>query len=307
MAKVHLIGIGECMVEFHAATSLGEAKTLAKAFGGDVLNTLVHAARNGLEVAFVTEVGNDPFGQYLLGAWWAEGIDISHAPMVEGINGVYFISVDDEGERQFTYRRAGSAAARMSPESLDREFVSNAECLFISGISQAISASAARVVDSALQAAGEDVLVGYDPNYRYPLWQERGDGLEGARKAFKEAADHANWLLPSYPTDVPLVADRMLSPNEAMNAFGEQGGSTGLAMKMGAEGVKVRTDGCDIHVPPKRNVTVLDTTGAGDAWNGKFLADLMAGSKPCTAARAANEYAGMTLAYRGAIPPLAHW
>jgi len=297
---VDLIGIGECMVEFHASTSLGDASILEKSFGGDVLNTLVHAARNGLRTAFVTQVGNDPFGDYLIRCWQSEGVDTSWARMVEGVNGVYFISVDSEGERQFTYRRAGSAAARMSPDALDTDFLKCSGTVFVSGISQAISASAAAVVERAVASVGDDVRLVYDPNFRPALWDE-GSGLHGARDAYRVGARGASWVLPSYPADVPLVSDCAPGPREALRLFTAD--CPRVAMKMGGDGVLMSVHGVESEAPAARVERVIDTTGAGDAWNGAFMAALQGGAGALEAAALANAYAGGTLAFRGAIPP----
>jgi len=88
-----LIGVGECMVELFAEEPLGQAPVLRRAYGGDVLNALVSATRLGSRTGFVSRVGDDPFGESLRAAWREDGVDVSHAPLVPGENGVYFISV----------------------------------------------------------------------------------------------------------------------------------------------------------------------------------------------------------------------
>ncbi|HEX8602045.1 MAG TPA: PfkB family carbohydrate kinase, partial [Pseudoduganella sp.] len=77
--RFDLIGLGECMVEFNATEPLSQAVGFSKAYGGDVLNALVTAARQGARTAFVSRVGDDPFGAGLRAAWQEEGIDVSRA------------------------------------------------------------------------------------------------------------------------------------------------------------------------------------------------------------------------------------
>ena len=98
-----LVSVGECMVELRAGESLRTATELQRSYGGDTLNTLVTASRLGLRTAFISRVGDDPFGEGLRQAWQAEGVNVDAAPVVSGENGVYFIHVQD-GEREFTYR-----------------------------------------------------------------------------------------------------------------------------------------------------------------------------------------------------------
>ncbi len=124
-----LIGIGECMVEFHASEPLGVAAALQRGFGGDVLNALVAASRAGARTGFITRVGNDPFGAAMRAAWADESIDLAQAPLAEGENGVYFISVSADGEREFSYRRQDSPAARLGPDDLDEAYIASARCL----------------------------------------------------------------------------------------------------------------------------------------------------------------------------------
>ncbi len=170
-----LVGLGECMVEFWADEPLGSAERLHRAYGGDVLNALVTAARLGSRVGFMTKVGDDPFGPGLLEAWRSEGVDTAHAPLVGGENGVYFISLRAGGEREFTYRRTGSAASTLAPDDLDASYLGSSRTLLVSGITQAISEGAgAATLEATRLAKRRGVRVTYDPNYRPRLWRAQG-------------------------------------------------------------------------------------------------------------------------------------
>lgn len=287
-AAFDLIGIGECMVEFYATEPLAQATQFHKSYGGDVLNALVAAARSGSRTAFASRVGDDPFGPGLLVAWRAEGIDTSHAPLVPGENGVYFIAVDEHGERSFTYRRAGSAASRMTAE-VDETFVASARCLLLSGITQAISPGArAATLAAARIARARGVTVAYDPNYRPGLWSDAAT----ARAACAELLPYVDILLPSLPADADVLPDPVhtLAPH--------------VVVKLGEQGCHVWLDGARTVVPAVP-AHVVDTTGAGDCWNGTYLAQLLQGTSATAAAAQANAAAAAKLAHRGAIPPRA--
>lgn len=301
MKALDLIGVGECMVEFFANEPLAQTRTFTRAFGGDVLNALVAAARLGSSTGFVTRVGDDPFGPGLLAAWRAEGIDTRCAPLVRGENGVYFISLKEHGEREFTYRRAGSAASRLAPEDLEPEYLASARMVLLSGITQAISPSAqAATLQAAQLARSSGTLVAYDPNYRPALWAERG-GLEVARRAFVELAPYVDVLLPSFPADLALLGLEHLDPPAALQALGRHVPRSGL--KAGSEGAWLGWEGRLLHVPAASPRHIRDTTGAGDAWNGAFLHGLLQEQEPFDAAVQANRLAAAKLAYRGAIAP----
>lgn len=307
--RFDLVGIGECMVEFHSAEPLATSTTLQRGYGGDVLNALVANARLGGATGFITRVGDDPFGPGLVQAWRREGVDTACALERPGDNGVYFISVAPDGERAFTYRRAGSPASMMGPQDIDPAYIAASHWLLLSGITQALSPSArAATLAAAHIAVQHGVRIAYDPNYRPRLWTAHG-GLNGARAAFDEIAPLADWLLPSHPADAVLLGEAD-SYDETLDAgfavagrFAER--ARNVALKCGADGCIVAGSGPARHVPGVKAEQVVDTTGAGDCWNGSFLYHLQRGAAPVDAAAAANALAAAKLAYRGAIPPAA--
>jgi len=296
-----VVGVGECMVEFHATEPLASASTLVRAYGGDVLNALTIAARLGARTGFVTRVGQDPFGPGLRSAWQRDGIDTKYAPLVPGENGVYFISVHENGEREFTYRRAGSAAAGLTEHDVPAAYVASSRVLLLSGITQAISQAAqAATLHAARAARAAGTLVAYDPNYRPKLWDARG-GERAARHAYQELAPLADLLLPSYPADLVFLSAPAESAREAAVAFARH--AARAAVKAGDQGAWLADEHGVHHAPATRAARVLDTTGAGDAWNGAFLHALISGRPSAHAAEFANAVAAWKLQFRGAIPP----
>jgi 2-dehydro-3-deoxygluconokinase len=300
-AMFDLIGIGECMVEFTTGEDASSATHWHRSFGGDVLNSLVTASRLGLRTAFVTRVGKDLFGSGLRASWASEGIDTSHAPLVTGTNGVYFVSLRENGEREFTYRRNGSAASQLEPSDLDERLFAHSRAVLLSGVTQAISRSAeATTLRAAQLARAFGATVIFDPNYRPALWAAQG-GLSGAQRAWAQLEPFVDVLLPSAPADLPALGWRDSSAESLL-----QGAMTPkvIAIKCGDQGVWVRSETSQaMHIPAAPNVTVLDSTGAGDAWNGAFIAAHLKGQPLNIAAREANRVAAMKLAYRGAIAP----
>ncbi|MES3025754.1 MAG: sugar kinase [Pseudomonadota bacterium] len=301
---IGLLALGECMVEFHA----GRADGAGHAYGGDVANALVAFARLGGRAGFISQVGDDEYGAGLRGALQQEGVDLLHAPLRPGANGVYTISVDAHGERSFSYRRAGSPASRIGPANLDPAYLASARCLLVSGITQALSASA-RAATLAAARIGSDagVMVVYDPNYRPHLWETQG-GVCAARAAFDELLPYTSWILPSHPSDATLLGEGHAragaGDSAAMAAqFALRGPS--VVLKCGAEGCIIVQSAATDTVAGVKAPSVVDTTGAGDLWNGSFLFYLLAGHGPLAAAREANRLAARTLGYCGAIPPRA--
>lgn len=287
-----LVSVGECMVELRARESLRTATELQRSYGGDTLNTLVTASRLGLRTAFISRVGNDPFGEGMRRAWEVEGVNVEAAPLVSGENGVYFIHVQDS-EREFTYRRAGSAASQLSPSDIPEPLIAATKVLLISGITQAISANAqAATLYAARLAREHHVYVAYDPNYRPALWQSRG-GLKAAWRACQEVLPFTDLLLPSHPADDVLMTD-------LADWHGVQ------VSKRGAEGAILRGASGDTVIPASP-VTVTDSTGAGDAFNAGLISGLLEGRTLSEAVTFAHRVAGIGLRYPGAIPPRAEF
>ncbi len=157
-----LVCLGEAMIEFNQAP--GDPTRYTAGFGGDTSNCAIAAARIGARSGYITQVGDDVFGAQLLALWRDEGVDTAGVRVLAaGETGVYFVTHGAQGHA-FTYRRAGSAASRMAPD--DAAFapciqqVGRASMLHVSGISQAISASACAVVVAAIERARAQACAG---------------------------------------------------------------------------------------------------------------------------------------------------
>jgi 2-dehydro-3-deoxygluconokinase len=311
-----VVGVGEAMLELRALGPLATADRLHVSSAGDVLNALVALARLGTSTGFVSRVGDDPFGARLREAWRDLGVDVRHAPLVQGKNGVYFISLSRDGEREFVYHRRDSAASRLAPHDIDQTYVSSARIVLVSGITQAVSESAQAATAEVVRVArASGTVVAYDPNYRRALWRDRAERAFGAgdpeeletaalvlaRQAFLEIASSVDVMMPSFPSDAILVAPEPTSPAELATAVAAFGAAT-VGVKAGATGAYVAR-GHEVSFAPGKPVAApKDTTGAGDAWNGAFLHMLLRGWPALDAAAFANRYGAWSVHRSGAIP-----
>ena len=180
-----LLAIGEALVELNQPK---EGAPFAQGFGGDTSNAMIAAARLGADAAYFTAVGADRFGQALTELWRNEGVDASRIVVNGGAHtGLYFVTHGAKGH-EFSYLRAGSAASRISETDLPDDRIRAAKILHVSGISQAISSSAADAVFAAIDIARDArQLVAYDPNL-----QARSCGRCGGRgRSFTRRCAHA--------------------------------------------------------------------------------------------------------------------
>jgi 2-dehydro-3-deoxygluconokinase len=293
-----LITLGECMVELYCDGSISEAAEFSKAYGGDTLNTAVAAARLGTHVGFISKFGDDPFAPFLNGELQHEGIDLASCPTVQGMNGLYLIALGEKGDRECVYYRTGSAASTLTPDDLKPDYIRSARLLHSSGITQAISPSCRRTVKEAFQLArAAGVRTSFDPRYRARLWS-----AQEAREALEEIIPLTDIFLPSASDETRTLLQA--TEPAAVHAWAKARGVKISILKQGNVGCVVAADGELSRVEGSGNVRVVDTSGAGDAFNGGFLHGLLHGLDPVEAARLGVATAGLKVEGRGAVRSL---
>ncbi len=293
-----IIAIGEPLLEFSAIghEALDSAGQFASGFGGDTSNFLVAAARSGARTGYLTRIGTDPFGDAFVRLWQSEGIDTTHVIRAGGERtGVYFIS-RDPARSVFTYYRADSAASRLAPADVPEPAVAAARALHVSGITQAISLTACDAAFHAMTVArAADTLVSYDPNYRPQLWP-----LERARAVVTRSVELCDVAFPNVEEGRLLTG--ATDPRAVVDWFAARGPST-VVLKMGADGALLWHEGTLTEIKP-HPVTPLDSTGAGDAFDGAFMANLVSGATPAEAAHYAAIAGALTTQGHGAVGPV---
>ncbi len=290
-----LIALGEAMIEFNQLSEAG-ADQWRLGHGGDTSNSAIAAARQGAKVGYLTALGADDFGDQLMRLWQAEGVDATQVIRdPDAHTGVYFVAHGPQGH-SFSYLRAGSAASRMQPADLPADYIAGARILHVSGISQAISASACDTVFAAIALARQaGVQVSYDTNLRLKLWP-----LARARAISAATVAQCDILLPSLEDAEALTG---LSDPDAILDHYLAAGVGLVVLKMGKAGAILATPHTRDPVPG-RTVRAIDATGAGDTFDGAFLARLLAGDAPLQAAQFANAAAALSTTGIGAVAPM---
>jgi 2-dehydro-3-deoxygluconokinase len=298
MKRFDVVALGEPMVEFNQ-TRAGEPHYL-QGFGGDTSNALIAAARAGARTAYLTRIGQDPWGEALQGLWHREGVDTS-AIDIDGDapTGVYFVTHGPDGHA-FSYLRAGSAASRMSPQSLvdsgAKSHIQAAQWLHVSGISMAISTSACDAVFAAMQWARQaGTQVSLDANLRLKLWP-----LARARACLQQAISMCDLFLPSLEDVAPLCGNEQ---PQAIIDWAHSLGANQVVLKRGAQGATISHAGQQQDLEGHA-VHCLDATGAGDCFAGNLLARLAQGDDLASGVRYANAAAALAVQGFGAVAPL---
>lgn len=265
-------------------------------FGGDTLNVSIAAARLGASAGYITRLGGDIFGDALMDLMIRERIDVSGVTRdAEAPTGLYFVT-HGPGGHVFTYRRKGSAASLMTAADVDAAMTGRAAFLHASGISQAISRSAAEAVQAAITAAKDSgAAVSFDTNFRPRLWS-----AEDAWPVIRSAAARADILKTSQEDCAALIGTS--EPQAIAARFSGLGAKTVL-VTLGADGVMV-AQGARREIIAGHRVQSIDATGAGDAFTGALLAELARGADVFSAAHFANAAAALSTLGYGAIAPL---
>ncbi len=287
-----IICLGEPMLEFNQQSN----GLYLAGHGGDTSNCAIAAARQGASTGYLTHLGDDAFGDSFMDLWQAENVDESQVRRnPDAHTGIYFVTHGPDGHR-FSYFRKGSAASLMQPADLPEAYIAGAKILHVSGISQAISETA---VDTVLAAIGiaraHQVRVSYDSNLRLNLWP-----LERARTVTHAAMRQCQIALPGLDDAEHLTG---LSDPQAIVDFYLDLGARIVALTLGPEGTLVATPDRREQIGG-RKVTTVDATGAGDTFDGAFLAELVAGRDPFQAAAYANAAAALSTQGYGAVAPM---
>lgn len=292
MARI--VCIGEAMLELSRETS-----GWAMGCGGDTLNTAIHLARAGHDVAYLTALGNDSFSRELREKWATEGLDCSlvmtHPTRRPGL---YAISTDASGERSFTYWRDSSAAREMftldaTQSALDA--AKRADLLYFSLISLAIlpADGRQRLLDLAACISALGGKVAFDGNYRPRLWLSAAE----ARSARDAAIALTDIGLPTLEDEAVLSC--AISADDVSTHW-QSIGCNEVVVKLGAKGCRL-PDGR--IMAPAQVLRPVDTSGAGDAFNAGYISARLKDASPQEAALSGHALAGWTIMRPGAIPP----
>jgi 2-dehydro-3-deoxygluconokinase len=298
MNKISLMG--ECMIELLQSGGVINKQ----GFAGDVYNTAVYLKRlfPSISTQLLTAVGQDDISEKMVKTFEQEHIDTQYVfKLSDQQPGIYLVQTDDQGERSFLYWRENSAA-RQIVKSLPDDVInqlSKDDIFFFSGISLAVITPDDRAefwcCVGKLKAAG--VKIAFDLNYRPKLWASKSE----AREQFCLAFEASEILLPGID-DFASIFD--LDTMDSVIDFFSTYEYEELIIKNGEKNVVCLTKANKetIEVRPIENV--VDTTSAGDSFNGAYLGARMSGKTIKASVELAADVAGFVIQHPGAIVPL---
>lgn len=294
--------LGECMIELS-----GQAfSTQEQRFGGDTLNTALYLSRLAPEIhpAYVTVLGVDNYSKHMKAAWENEGIDCSLIMTnEEKLPALYAIELADDGERSFQYWRNDSAARYLCQNehySSVMNSLSSFDLVYLSGVSLAILPEEDKqiLLDSLHVLKAQGVKIAVDSNYRPRLWQGKEHATQWLEKLYR-LTDIALVTCD----DEALLLGESISP-EALTTRLRNFGVSDMIVKLGKDGAMYSDSEHNANVAKGNVITnVVDTTAAGDSFNGGFLAAWATGRTLKECCHWGNKLAAEVIQHKGAIIP----
>ncbi len=274
MPEHDVLCFGETMAMFVAEQTgdLADVELFGKRIAGADSNVAIGLARLGFSVRWLSRVGDDSLGRFVLASLRREGLDCASVEIDPAHPTGFQLKArcDDGSDPAVEYFRGNSAASRMSP-ALIRPQLLQARHLHATGIPPALSPSCrelSHALVDAMRAAGRSVS--FDPNLRPSLWPDRGTMV----REVNALAVKANWVLPG------LEEGRLLTGRETpadIAAFYLDQGVERVVIKLGGAGAYFRSAMGEGQVAAVPVPKVVDTVGAGDAFAVGVVSALLEG------------------------------
>ncbi|WP_343245949.1 sugar kinase [Streptomyces sp. SID5785] len=286
-----MICVGETMAQVTPAdgADLEHSRTARLAVAGAESTVAQYLADLGHRTAWLSRVGDDPFGRRVRASVAARGVDVTGVRTDPSApTGVYFKDPGGPASpgTRVHYYRAGSAASRMTPADAEAVDLTGVRLLHLTGITPALSPGCAGLVTAlAERARAAGALVSFDVNHRPALWSSREDAADVLLASARRA-------------DVVLVgrdeAEALWGTATAEDVRALLGGPGVLVVKDGAVGASEFT-GAEREFVPAPAVEVVESVGAGDAFAAGWLGGLLRGLPAAGRLALGHRLAGRTL------------
>ena len=293
-----VITIREAMAMFVTSETgdLAEAGQFIKRAAGAELNVATGLARLGLQVSWVSRVGDDSFGRFILNTLRKENISTA-AVTLDGryATGFQLKSKAENGTDPIVeYFRKGSAASHLSTDDFHAALFNEARHLHLSGVAAALSASSYALLEHAAQSMkAQGKTISFDPNLRPVLWKSEAEMVEKLNRL----AFQADWVLPGLKEGMILTGE---NTPQGIADFYLQRGVKAVVIKTGADGAWFKTaSGEQGAVAPVKVENVVDTVGAGDGFAVGVISALLEGKTLPEAVRRGNAIGALAIQVPG--------
>ena len=272
MKKIYCIG--ELLIDFVAenqGSDLSKAVEFTKKAGGAPANVACAIAKLGGSSLFVGCVGADPFGQFLEDTLKKAQVDIRHLQRSDTFTTLAFVSLADDGERDFVFSRGADRELKYNTE-IKKGFKGNMVHL------GAATSLLGGPLESAyghfyFDALTEGAFISFDPNFRLDLWKNNQATFIKKCIPYIEKSK-----LCKFSLEEALLLSGETSMETACKRLHDMGTEV-IVITLGGEGTYLST-GDRQKTIPSIQVTPVDTTGAGDAFIGCLLQQIAQQENP---------------------------
>ncbi|WP_026702550.1 sugar kinase [Salibacterium aidingense] len=290
-----VISIGDGMITMNPKSKgpLMFSHEFERKIGGAELNLAIGCARLGLRSGWISRLGNDGFGQYVLNYMRGEGVDLSHTKLLENYRTPLNVKeIMEDGSGSTFYYRFPSPTEAITADDMQESYIKQARVLYISGVFLSLAPKNPSIIRRAIELAKKhNVLIALDPNIRLKLWRE------------EEGRDTLLSILP----EVDII---MSGKEEADLLFGEQSdeehlqtfqqyGISYIALKKGGNGATGLFPAEPVTHVEAESVKVVDTVGAGDGFDAGLLYSLLKGFDVEHSLRFANTVGALVVGVSG--------
>ncbi|AOZ89103.1 2-dehydro-3-deoxygluconokinase [Bacillus xiamenensis] len=275
MKALDVITFGESMAMFYAKEigELHQVNTFQKALAGAESNVAIGLARLGFEVGWMSKVGADSLGTFVLEELQKEGVDTNAVLRSNdgSQTGILLKSKVINGDPDVTYYRKGSAASTMNPSDFPSAYFNQAGHLHLTGIPPAVSSEMRAFSFHALkEMKGAGKTISFDPNLRFQLWEEEEDMIH----TVNQMASQVDWFFPGLAEGQRLTGCH--EPEEIADVYLQKGVKL-VVIKLGAEGAFFKSAAGQGIVEGFHVQDVVDTVGAGDGFAVGVISGLLDG------------------------------
>lgn len=263
-----VVTVGESMALFKPETvgPLPHAGTFTLGIGGAESNVAIALKRLDISVAWIGRLGNDSLGRLIRRELLAEAVEVVWACDDDAPTGLMIKERRTSSNTKVSYYRADSAGSRLCVNDIPTDLIQGSRLLHLTGITPALSTSAATAVQYAADCAkAAGVKVSFDLNYRASLWS-----MKEAKSLYLDLIAQADVIFAG-EDEAAIVVGFAENPMELAYRLAELGPKQ-VVIKLGAAGCVALVDGVEYHQPAIQ-VDVVDTVGAGDAFVAGYLAE----------------------------------
>lgn len=270
-----LISFGETMAALIPAEEISDPNhpCFRMHIAGAESNTAIGFRRLGHTAGWVSRLGTDPHGRYVLHAIASENVDVSHVVSdEEHRTGILFKYPKNAEESTVCYYRDHAAASYLSPADLDGEYTKSAKILHVTGITLFLSDSCRAYAQAAIDFAYQHgILVSFDPNIRLKLVK----GID-----YTPILRH--FIAQSNVVSLGLTEGELIYGSRDIGFLFEEISRSPsiqyIAIKNGGKGAWVKQNPGTIHFIEPHPCKPVDPVGAGDAFNAGFLHGIAIGA-----------------------------